>query len=61
MSGQQKQQLSALQDVTGVLLSFIKSSPEAWAPVVSSVSDLEIVASLDQFWDVLFLSFYLND
>ncbi|GFN78096.1 integrator complex subunit 5 [Plakobranchus ocellatus] len=35
-SSYQKQQLSALQDVTGVLLSFIKSSPEAWAPVVSS-------------------------
>lgn len=35
-SGHQKQQLSALQDVTGVLLSFIKSNPEAWAPVVSS-------------------------
>ncbi|RUS91715.1 hypothetical protein EGW08_000541 [Elysia chlorotica] len=34
--GHQKLQLSALQDVTGVLLSFIKSSPEAWAPVVSS-------------------------
>ncbi|XP_005098705.1 integrator complex subunit 5 [Aplysia californica] len=28
--------MSALQDVTGVLLSFIKSNPEAWAPVVSS-------------------------
>ncbi|KAK3785854.1 hypothetical protein RRG08_015016, partial [Elysia crispata] len=36
VTGHQKLQLSALQDVTGVLLSFIKSSPEAWAPVVSS-------------------------
>ncbi|CAL1542731.1 unnamed protein product [Lymnaea stagnalis] len=32
----QRSQLSALQDVTGVLLSFIKSNAEAWAPVVSS-------------------------
>ncbi|XP_055898404.1 integrator complex subunit 5-like [Biomphalaria glabrata] len=32
----QQSQLSALQDVTGVLLSFIKSNAEAWAPVVSS-------------------------
>ncbi|KAH9505342.1 Integrator complex subunit 5 [Bulinus truncatus] len=32
----QQSQLSALKEVTGVLLSFIKSNAEAWAPVVSS-------------------------
>ncbi|BFZ06008.1 hypothetical protein BsWGS_09047 [Bradybaena similaris] len=32
----QRIQLTALQDVTTLLLSFIKSNPEAWAPVVSS-------------------------
>lgn len=30
-------QYSALQDVTGVLLNFINTNPEAWAPIVSSV------------------------
>ncbi|XP_025113724.1 integrator complex subunit 5-like isoform X2 [Pomacea canaliculata] len=31
-------QYSALQDVTGVLLNFINTNPEAWAPIVSSWS-----------------------
>ncbi|XP_059160155.1 integrator complex subunit 5-like [Physella acuta] len=31
-----RSQQTALQDVTGVLLSFIKSNAEAWAPIVST-------------------------
>lgn len=38
ISAIQESQLTALQDVTGILLSFIHSNPEAWAPVVSTVS-----------------------
>ena len=37
---QTQEQVAVLQEVTRVLLNFITTTPEAWAPIVSSVSRL---------------------
>nr|KAG5694555.1 hypothetical protein BaRGS_032500 [Batillaria attramentaria] len=38
MSESNPNQYAVLQEVTGVLLNFINTNPEAWAPIVSSAS-----------------------